>query len=243
MGELAAGPALLGWGVLALSTFATLLPVWLGITVLLNAERRTWGLWLAGGSLIIAGGFFAAHTAMVDGALLPFPMNPALWFVGWSIIVLLPASWYVTILWFGGYWEQRDGRLRHRHRILLPIVLFLAFASIVAVIPFDGAPDSSSRWVSSIPSSPIVRTPLATVVFPLFLFATIALALDALRIPTATGNGGVDSARRRARPQLVGTTLLLLAVTTLASYALVQTAGGPATTLDPDSVRLLQWLD
>lgn len=228
---------------LALSTFATLLPVWLGITVLLNGERRTWGLWLAGGSLIIAGGFFAAHTAMVDGSLLPFPMNPALWFIGWSIIVLLPTAWYVTILWFGGYWELADGPLRRRHRLFFPLVLILAAASIAAVIPFVGAPEAPARWVSSIPSSPIVRTPLATVVFPAFLFATIALALDALRTPPSTGNPVVDNARGRARRQLIGTTLLLLAVTALSSFALVRTAGGPATTLDAGEVRLLQWLD
>lgn len=243
MGELAIEPVLLGWGVLVLSTFATLLPVWLGVTVLLNGERRTWGLWLAGGSLVIAGGFFAAHTAMVDGSLLPFPMNPALWFLGWSIIVLLPFAWYVTILWFGGYWEQREGRLRRRHRFLLPPAVLFSIGAIVAVIPFDGAPDGSSRWLSSIPSSPIVRTPIATIVFPLFLFATIALSLDALRHRPATGDLVIDAARRRARPPLVATTLLLLAVTALASYALVRTAGGPSTTLDVEEVRLLQWLD
>jgi signal transduction histidine kinase len=243
MGGLGIEPVLLGWGVLALSTFATLLPVWLGITVLLNAERRTWGLWLAGTCLIIAGGFFAAHTAMVDGSLLPFPMNPSLWFIGWSIIVLLPAAWYIVVLWFGGFWENEDGRLRRRHRFLLPLSILLALGAVVGVIPFGEALDVASGWLESLPSSPIVRTPIATVIFPLFLFATIALSLDALRTPPATGNAVVDAARRRARPQLVATTLLLLAVTALASYALVHTAGGPRTTLDQESVRLLQWLD
>lgn len=242
MGELTIGPWLLGFSVLVLSTFVTLLPVWLGITVLLNGERRTWGLWLAGGSLVIAGGFFAAHTAMIEGSLLPFPVNPALWFLGWSIIVLLPMAWYVVILWFAGYWERTKGPLHRRHRFVLPLASLLAIGAIVSVIPFGDAPERA-RWISSIPSSPIVRTPVATVVFPLFLFATIALSLDALGRPPSTGNLVVDSARRRARPQLIATTVLLLAVTGLASFALAQTAGGPHATLDRDAVRLLQWLD
>lgn len=242
MGELAVEPVLLGFSLLALSTFVTLLPVWLGITVLLNGERRTWGLWLAGGSLIVAGGFFAAHTAMVDGSLLPFPVNPSLWLIGWSIIVLLPTAWYVVILWFGGYWENTNAPLHRRHRFTLPLIAGLALAAIIAVIPFEGMP-IGSRWINSIPSSPIVRTPIATILFPLFLFATIALSLDALRRPPSTGDLVVDSARRRARPPLIATTLLLLVVTALASSALVQTAGGGGTTLDRGSVRLLQWLD
>jgi signal transduction histidine kinase len=243
MGELTIEPTMLGFFLLTLSTFATLLPVWLGITVLLNGERRTWGLWLAGSSLIIAGGFFGAHTAMVEGSLLPFPMNPSLWFVGWSIIVLLPAAWYVVVLWFGGYWENTDTDLHRRHRLLLPLPVLLAIGAIIGVIPFDGVPDIARGWLRALPSSPIVRTPIATIIFPLFLFATIALSLDALRTPPATGNAVIDAARRRARPQLVATTLLLLAVTALASYALVHTAGGPRTTLDLEAVRLLQWLD
>ena len=34
---------------LALSIFNVIILLWLGLTILLNAERRVWGLWLAHG--------------------------------------------------------------------------------------------------------------------------------------------------------------------------------------------------
>jgi hypothetical protein len=48
---------LLNFSILALSLFNTILLVWLGLTILLNAERRAWGVWLIGGG-ILAGAFF-----------------------------------------------------------------------------------------------------------------------------------------------------------------------------------------
>ncbi len=41
----------LDWLTLAVSLFNTILLLWLGLTVLLNAERRSWGIWMAGGGL------------------------------------------------------------------------------------------------------------------------------------------------------------------------------------------------
>ena len=55
----------LDWAILAVSLFNTILLLWLGLTVLLNAERRTWGLWLAGGGMLMGGAFFLSHTAIL----------------------------------------------------------------------------------------------------------------------------------------------------------------------------------
>ena len=49
---------LLDWALMAVSLFNTILPLWLGLTVLLNAERRNWSIWLAGGGMIMASAFF-----------------------------------------------------------------------------------------------------------------------------------------------------------------------------------------
>ena len=38
----------LDWAAMAVSLFNTILFLWLGAMVLLNADRRTWGIWLAG---------------------------------------------------------------------------------------------------------------------------------------------------------------------------------------------------
>ena len=55
----------LDWAIIALSLFNTIAFLWLGLTVLLNAERRHFGAWAAGGGLIVGGLFFAGHSAVV----------------------------------------------------------------------------------------------------------------------------------------------------------------------------------
>ena len=56
------GLLLLDWATLATSLSNTILLFWLGSTVLLNAERRTLGIWIAGGQLVLGGGFFFIHS-------------------------------------------------------------------------------------------------------------------------------------------------------------------------------------
>ena len=59
----------LNWAIMAVSLFNTILLLWLGMTVLLNAERRTWGVWLAGGGLLMGGAFFVSHSAILGHGL------------------------------------------------------------------------------------------------------------------------------------------------------------------------------
>ena len=47
------GSLLLDWAALSISLFNTLVLVWLGLAVLLNAERRTPGVWLAAAGLLM----------------------------------------------------------------------------------------------------------------------------------------------------------------------------------------------
>ncbi len=56
---------LLNWAIMAVSFFNTILLLWLGATVLLNAERRDWGIGLATGGLLLGGAFFVSHTAIL----------------------------------------------------------------------------------------------------------------------------------------------------------------------------------
>ena len=51
--------------VMAVSFFNTLLLLWLGLAVLLNAERRSKGIWLAGGGLLSGAAFLIVHTAIL----------------------------------------------------------------------------------------------------------------------------------------------------------------------------------
>ncbi|MBL7164071.1 MAG: hypothetical protein ISS57_15855 [Anaerolineales bacterium] len=44
---------LLNWAIMAVSLFNTIVLLWLGFTVVLNAQRRDWGLWLVAGELVL----------------------------------------------------------------------------------------------------------------------------------------------------------------------------------------------
>ena len=97
--------------------FNTILLLWLGITVWFNAERRTWGIALAGGGFILGSLFFISHSALLLTESLSFTRSNTLWLaVGMTPVVVLPFVWYVVLLWYAGYWTGSGGELRQRHR-------------------------------------------------------------------------------------------------------------------------------
>lgn len=115
---------LLNWAIMAVSFFNTILLLWLGATVLLNAERRDWGIGLATGGLLLGGAFFVSHTAilglfigghMVSGytaviteGLLVIGANMIFWWTAGLIpAIVLPFAWYLIMLWYGGFWNER----------------------------------------------------------------------------------------------------------------------------------------
>ena len=59
------GLDILLWGVRTLSIFNTVAFVWLGLTVLLNAQQRKPVTWITGLGLLLAGLFFAIHSTFV----------------------------------------------------------------------------------------------------------------------------------------------------------------------------------
>src|SRR5271154_3741967 len=95
------------WSVIAVSLANTILLLWLGFMVLLNAERRSWGVWLIGGSLLTGGMFFVSHTVIL--VLNPTSLNGAMnfwWYLGLGAVITLPFAWYTAILWYAGFWER-----------------------------------------------------------------------------------------------------------------------------------------
>ena len=75
--------SILVWATVAVSVFNTIVLLWLGLTVLLNAERRAWGTWTAGGGLILGGLFFAAHSAAAGRAPGTFGLEMDFW---WHVL-------------------------------------------------------------------------------------------------------------------------------------------------------------
>jgi hypothetical protein len=100
------GDFYLDWAIMALSLANVILLSWSGLTVLLNAERRTWGVWLAGGGLLTGAAFFVSHTAILGLGVATYGQSLNLWWrTGWLPLVALPLAWYVMILWHAGFWE------------------------------------------------------------------------------------------------------------------------------------------
>src|SRR5215510_13885736 len=75
----------LNWGIRAVSLFNTIILLWLGLTLLLNAERRRWGTWVASGGLLTGGAFFAAHSAVAGRVFETLDFQVSFW---WRLIWL-----------------------------------------------------------------------------------------------------------------------------------------------------------
>ncbi len=122
---------LLNWAITAVSFFNTILLLWLGATVLLNAERRDWGVWLATGGLLLGGAFFVSHTAIlglfigghvvsgytaiISEGLLSIGRNMIFWWTAGLIpAITLPFAWYLIMLWYGGFWAKGTQRFIER---------------------------------------------------------------------------------------------------------------------------------
>src|SRR5438105_1255388 len=103
---------LLDWLIRSVSFFNCILSLWLGLTVLLNAERRRWGTWVAGGGLILNGAFFIAHSGFVARDMGGLGAEISLW---WPAILLpfvgLPYLWYLVMAWYSGQLQTPRGRI------------------------------------------------------------------------------------------------------------------------------------
>lgn len=211
------GILLLDWALLAVSLFDTILPLWLGLTILLNADRRSWGVWVMGGGLVTASGFFVSHTAILGGMFsLSSQALDFWWHVGWIPIVISPYAWYVVTLWYTGFWNDKQSPLRRRHAPWLVLSGGLGmffFALMIALSPLPSYTqiarfDLSSAWM-------IGPMPMVFVVFPVFIVLCILLSIDALLRPAPSDRLMGELARRRTRPWLIGTAGMLLVVSLL----------------------------
>ena len=223
---------LLTWALLATSLFNTILLLWLGIIVWFNAERRTWGVALAGGGFILGSLFFISHSALLLSESLSFTRSNTLWLaVGMTPVVVLPFVWYVVLLWYAGYWTGSGGELRRRHRPWLWItaaILAIGFVCLALLgiphIPWVARLTTVIWPLRQVIKAPVIgEIPLVAVGYPLYVLLCVALSLDALRRPGITERMMGDLARRRAQPWLTAASLLLLGVAVLVAAVVVWT--------------------
>jgi signal transduction histidine kinase len=254
LGDAVSGLPLLDGAVLAVSFFNTFVLLWLGLTVLLNAERpdrrapnaphkaRNWGLWLAGGGLLLGAAFFISHSAILGIGLGDAGSGLEFWWqIGWAPVIALPLIWYVLVLWYAGFWERGDLSLRRRQRAGLFAVLLLAAGLVALMLLAHPVPPITAAARQALPSLPQLGSLLVlALMYPVFCVACVGLSVDALGRPGPSARMMGDLASRRARPWLIATSLLLLAVSLLVAALMFWTVLTLDSSLD---VTALTWFD
>jgi signal transduction histidine kinase len=212
----------LDWAILSVSLINTILLLWLGLTVLLNAENRNWGVWLTGGGFLLGAAFFLSHSIILGYGFNYFNWGINFWWrFGWIPVILAPFAWYVVMLWYSGYWEGKYSRVYKRHRVWF-ISIILITISMIALLSFaNPLPSISQVALLDISASPsIFGIPIIILFYPFYILLCIGLALDALQHPGPTERVMGEQARYRARPWLFGATLVLLFVSILVGFTM-----------------------
>ena len=242
----------LDWAVLAVSLFNTILLLWLGLTVLLNAEGRVWGICLAAGGLLLGAIFFISHSAILGHGISPIAPGLNFWWrIGWVPVAALPLAWYVVMLWYSGFWERREAskpaenRLYQRHKLWFYLAL-IAGLILVGFLLFSNPLPSFSQLVSYdlVATPSFGGIPLLILVYPVYTLLCIGLAIDVLRRPEPSGRLMGDLARSRARRWLISTSLILLAVGLLVGWVMVWIVSSVQQgILLPETVEIVGWFD
>jgi signal transduction histidine kinase len=206
----------LDWPVIALSLFNAFLLLWLGFTILLESNRQSLGIWLAADGLFLGAAFFIAHSAILENGIHnTFPGINFWWQAGWWPVILSPFAWYSVILWYAGYWDDPNSSLHVRQAAWFGLVLAFTAGLLGWILLSNPLPDISLRGV------PNPGFYSLAFLFPTYIILCILLALDAILRPGPTARLLGDEARRRARPWLTASTLVLLVVSLLVALALV----------------------
>ncbi|NNJ09750.1 hypothetical protein EKD04_005370 [Chloroflexales bacterium ZM16-3] len=200
---------LVDWALIAGSLFNAIALLWLGLTVLLSAERRSWGTWLAGGGLLFGGTFFVGHTAVVGRVIGAFTGEMDFyWRTGWLVLIIAPYLWYLVMGWYSGVLRDRAARLK-----LIGVSLLGAVALLMALFvdPLPSYADLARPPLG--PADLLSQTTLARLIYPGFAALCIVLALLSLRAPATSSDRFMgDLARQRARPWLLAASAVLLAI-------------------------------
>src|SRR5207248_11099201 len=116
--------------IITVSFFNTIVLLWLGLTVLLNADRRTWGTWAAGGGCLLGALFFVGHSAGVGRGIGTISPEMEFWWrLSWLVVIGAPYMWYLVMAWYSGV--LRAGH--HRTWLLIVSALGLAALALLAV--------------------------------------------------------------------------------------------------------------
>ena len=199
------GIFLLDWAAQAVSLFNASL---LAVAGADHCAQRRAGQASAGGRLgqrpdgrrlLVGSLFFVSHSALLTYDLNTVSQGLNFWWhVGVWPVIALPLAWYVLVLWYSGYWDDRATALHRRHRVGLPLsvagALVLAGLLLFAnPLPTLGAPPDAALPIGGVPL--LVGWSTRCIIL-----VCVGLALDALLRPGPTGRMLGDQARQRPNP-------------------------------------------
>ena len=201
--------------ILALSVFNIIVMLWLGCMILLNAQNRNWGVYMAAGGLLAGAIFFISHAAILGRNTAMFDVGFSFWWhIGWAPIIAAPYAWYVVMLWFSGYWDNNTSALHRRHRSWVNMATLYAVLLIVMLMFINplGSFTGANFMQSYQDAADISSTSVVFLAYPFFILLCIGLSMDALSRPAPPIRQQGENARERARPWLISAGVLLLIV-------------------------------
>ena len=246
------GNFVLDWTILAVSLFNTILLLWLGLTVFLNAESRIWGIWLAAGGLLLGAMFFISHSAILGLGVSPITHGLNFWWqIGWIPVIALPLAWYMVMLWYSGFWDRQDGtelaesKLYQRHKFWFFLTLFTSLILTGILLFFNPLPTFSQLAADNLLATlSIGGIPLLILAYTLYTLLCIGLSVDVLRRPEPSGRLMGDIARSRARRWLISASLILFTVGLLVGWVLVWIVRSVQQgMLSLETVEIVGWYD
>jgi signal transduction histidine kinase len=236
----------LDWVALAVSLHNTILLLWLGLSVLLNAEKPNWGIWLSGGALLLASAFFVSHTVILMLGFTPFSRGLDFWWrLGWIPVIVLPFAWYLVTLWYAGFWEKQPNDLFLRQRPWFFLATFLTLG-LVALLGFAYPLPAFVQAVNlDLSNTHQVGSVSLLLLYVLDVLLCVVFSLDALRRPGPSTRVMGDLARKRARPWLTAAAVVLLTVGLLVAGIIVWGLGMARLGFPPDAAltHALAWFD
>ncbi len=206
---------LLDWLILTISFFNTISLLWLGLMVLLVGNRRSPGVWLTSGGLLLGALFFTSHTAILGRGLGTTGLGMNFWWwVSWTPALTAPLAWYGAMLWHSGYRFDRPHR-HHGFLILAGVLILCMFFLLFFANPTPTYQNVAGREIVSTPG--VGGIPSLVVLYLLYSLLCYLLPLDLLR-RVQGGAPLAERVRQQARPWLMAASLSLLAAGAILSW-------------------------
>lgn len=245
--------SLINLAAMAVSISNTIILLWLGATLLLNAQRREWGVWLAGIGLLLGSAFFVSHSAILGLGIGSRAWRSMIfwWNMGLLPITILPFAWYTIMLWYAGFWASpKSSPLYRRHRVWLRVVLgivFLGLIGLITAVLLTGSDPSKYRALRDALRWPYGAVTGFSAGYSTYAILCFTLALDVLRHPEPSDRLTGRLARQRAHPWLVATSIALLTVSMIMVgimvWVLQDAQHRSFMEIYLDSIETIAWLD